>query len=149
MHPHLNEYEADGKTLKPILNIGLWGKAPPTHEDFIRANREIERTLLELRGMKWLYAQTYSPESEFWSDFDKSWYDSLRSKYHAETLPTVYEKVKIDIEAEDEARKNRTWQQILLDMWPVSGLCGLKKAIDSGDYLQARNSAWKEWVPRV
>jgi len=149
MHPHLNDYEEDGKTLEHMLNIGLWGKAPTAHEAFVQANRDIESTLRELRGMKWLYAQTYSTESEFWSDFDKPAYDALRTKYHAETLPTVYQKVRVDVEAEQEARRQRSLGQRLLDMWPVSGLYGIKKAIDSGDYLQARSAAWKEWVPRV
>ena len=148
MHPHYNEYEADGKTLKPMLNIGLWGKAPSTHEGFVQANRNIEATLQELRGMKWLYAQTYSSESDFWNDFDRDWYDSLRSKYHANTLPTVWEKVHVDVEAERTAKANAPLSKRMLDMWPISGLYGLKKSIDSGDYLQARDPAWKHWVPK-
>lgn len=149
MHPHLNEYEDDGKTLKPMLNIGLWGCAPPTHTAFIQANRAVEQTLRELRGMKWLYAQTYSSEPQFWADFDRAWYDGLRAKYRATSLPTVYEKVRVDVEAEDRARHSRGLKQRVLDVWPLSGLYGIKKAIDSGDYLGARSSAWKDWVPRA
>ncbi|CAK3924560.1 Delta(24)-sterol reductase [Lecanosticta acicola] len=149
MHPHYNAYEADGKTLKPMLNIGLWGKAPPTHEGYIQANQAIEATLQDLRGMKWLYAQTYFSEPDFWRDFDKQWYESLREKYHATTLPTVWEKVRVDIDAERKAKEYQPLSKKILDMWPVSGLYGLKKSIDSGDYLQARKPAWKEWVPRT
>ena len=148
MHPHLNEYEADGKTLRPMLNIGLWGTAPPTHEGYIRANRAIETTLQELRGMKWLYAQTYSPEDAFWADFDKDWYNGLRQKYHATTLPDVYEKVKVDFEAERRSKEGAGYGQKLVDMWPFAGLYGIVRAIDSGNYLP-RNPAWKEWVPRI
>lgn len=149
MHPHLNEYEADGKTLKPMLNIGLWGKAPPTQEGFIQANRAIEATLQELHGMKWLYAQTYFSESDFWEDFDKPWYDSLREKYHAESLPTVYEKVSVDVAAEKRVRESASVGRKLLGLWPLPGLHGLIKAIESGEYLQARNPAWKQWAGGV
>lgn len=144
MHPHLDEYEDDEITLKPMLNIGLWVKAPPTHDKFVEVNKEIEHILHELRGMKWLYAQTWSTESDFWSDFDRSWYDRLRSKYHAETLPTVHEKVAVNT----TANTHRSWQEMVLAVWPMSGLYGIKRAIDSGDYLPARTATWKEWIPR-
>lgn len=149
MHPHYNEYEADGKTLKPMLNIGLWGKAPPSHEGFVRANQDIEATLQELRGMKWLYAQTYFSENDFWKDFDRQWYDALRQKYHATSLPTVYEKVRVDVEGERIARENAPLSKRLLDIWPASGVYALRKAIESGDYLLGRDPAWKHWVPRA
>lgn len=148
MHPHYSEYEADGKTLKPMLNIGLWGKAPPTHEAFVKANREIEATLQELRGMKWLYAQTYFNENDFWKDFDRSWYEKLRQKYSATTLPTAWEKVHVNVEAEKNAKQNKSWTQRLLETWPMAGFVGIKRSIQSKDYVQARNPAWKDWVPR-
>ncbi len=134
MHPHSNQYEVDGTTLKPLLNIGLWGSAPTNHGKFVSANQFIERVLRELGGMKWLYAQTYSSEEDFWQDFDKPWYDALRSKYHADTLPTVYEKVKVDVEAERRASETRPWSERLLHRWPFAGLYGIKKATDSGDF---------------
>lgn len=149
MHPHLNEHEADG-SLKQMLNIGLWGQLPPKYQGrFVQANRDIESVLQELRGMKWLYAQTYFSEEDFWKDFDKEWYDSLRAKYHAETLPTVYEKVKVDVEGEKRAKQQATMAEKLIDTYPLSGMWGLRKAIESGDYLEARDPAWKHWVPRA
>lgn len=149
MHPHLGEYEADGKTLKPLLNIGLWGKAPPTHEGFVEANRKIEATLQDLRGMKWLYAQTYFAENDFWKDFDRSWYDSLRHKYNATTLPTVWDKVHVDVEAERAAKQSAPWTKRLRDIWPMPGINGLRASIKSRDYVEARNPAWQDWVPRT
>ncbi|KAK0889169.1 hypothetical protein LTR02_015675 [Friedmanniomyces endolithicus] len=146
MHPHLDEYEADGATLKPLLNIGLWGLGPTTREGFLKANRDIEKKLQELGGMKWLYAQTYYSEKEFWAGFDTAWYDELREKYHATSLPTVYDKVKGDHER-DAAEWSVT--QAFWDTWPISGLWGLVKAIESGDYLRARSASWKTWVPRT
>lgn len=149
IHPHLNEHDADG-SLKPMLNIGLWGKLPPKYEGrFVQANRDIESTLRDLKGMRWLYAQTYHSEVDFWKDFDRTWYDSLRKKYHAETLPTVYEKVRVDVEAEKRAKDSATIQQKILDTWPIAGWYGISKSIESGDYVQARNPAWKHWVPRM
>ena len=142
MHPHSYQTEADGKTQKPMLNIGLWGYGPSQHDDFVKANRDLEHKLHELSGMKWLYAHTYYTEEEFWKIYDREWYDALRGKYDATSLPSVYEKVKVDVEAEKRAAKSSPWDS-LLATWPISGFYGIKKAIDSGAYLQARTSAWK------
>ncbi|KAF2089037.1 FAD-binding domain-containing protein [Saccharata proteae CBS 121410] len=142
MHPHSAETEADGKALKPMLNVGLWGKGPSRHTDFIRLNRELEHKLRELGGMKWLYAHTYYSEDEFWQSFDRQWYEQLRKKYNAETLPSVYEKVKVKVE-DEKAAAERSWTEKLKGMWPLSGFYGIRKAIESGTYLQARASKWK------
>ena len=144
MHPHFNEMEADGKTLKPMLNIGLWGFGPKDHGEFIRKNRDLERKLRELGGMKWLYAHTYYDEDEFWEQFDREWYDKLRTKYGAESLPTVYEKVKVDIEKE-QAAEDVSMLGRLVKTWPVGGLYGIWKAIRSRSYIEARKSAWKDY----
>ncbi|MCJ1443733.1 MAG: hypothetical protein MMC23_004233 [Stictis urceolatum] len=142
MHPHLSRPE------EPMLNIGLWGNGPAKYADFVAANRDLEVKLRELDGMKWLYAHTYYSEDEFWEMFDRKWYDGMREKYHATTLPSVYEKVKIDIEAEGERAASPTGNW-LLDMWPVNGLYGIRKAIESKSYLAARASKWKSFVKRV
>ena len=142
MHPHMNEVEADGQSLKPMLNIGLWGFGPPQWDDFVQANRNLERKLRELGGMKWLYAQTYYTEDEFWQVYDRKWYDALREKYNATSLLSVYEKVKVDINTEERAT-DAPLGSSLVTTWPFSGLYGIKKAIDSGTYLQARNPAWR------
>jgi delta24-sterol reductase len=144
MHPHSNEYEADGKTLKQMLNIGLWGFGPQNHADFVKANRDLEHKLRELGGMKWLYAHTYYDEDEFWDMYDREWYDKLREKYDASLLTSVYEKVKVDVEAEKRAEaENSSWLGSLATTWPFSGFYGIKKAIESGTYLAARNATRK------
>ena len=140
MHPHINGLEADGQNLKHMLNIGLWGLGPPQPDDFIQANRDLERKLRELGGMKWLYAHTYYTEDEFWQMYDRKWYDALRAKYNATSLPSVYEKVKVDIDNEGRA----VGGSFIINTWPFSGFYGIKKAIDSGAYLQARKSAWRD-----
>ena len=141
MHPYLKNTEDDGHSLKPMLNIGLWGWGPSKPDDFVNINRDLEQKLRELGGMKWLYAQTYYNEEEFWTLYDRNWYDALRRKYSATSLPSVYEKVKVDVEAEKEAIA--TLGSSLQNTWPFSGLYGIKKAIDSGQYLQARTSPWR------
>ncbi|KAL8783191.1 MAG: hypothetical protein Q9213_004820 [Squamulea squamosa] len=142
LHPHFSETEADGQTLKPMLNVGLWGFGPAQHDKFIAKNRELERKLREFRGMKWLYAHTYYDEDEFWELYDRRWYDGLRRKYQAESLPSVWHKVKVDPNAHKQAIEG-SWGSWALQFWPLGGLWGIRKAIESGEYLIARNSTWK------
>lgn len=125
---------------KEMLNVGVWGNCPP-HLDFIKANRDLEAKLKELGAMKWLYAQTYYNEEEFWEMFDKKWYDSLRQKYRATGLPTIYDKVKLEIE---DTSKEKRLEEKFRETWPLSGFYGIKKAIESGHYLEARKSKWKD-----
>jgi len=144
IHPHSYKTAADGsKVAKPMLNVGLWGYGPAPHESLVELNRDLELKLRELGGMKWLYAQTYYTEEEFWQVYDREWYDALRARYHATSLPSVYEKVKIDLEAEKKATDSVSFLRSLLTKWPISGFYGIKKAIDSGTYLQARATAWR------
>ena len=142
LHPHFSEMEADGQTLKPMLNIGLWGFGPSQHDVFVAKNRELERKIRDLGGMKWLYARTYYEEDEFWEMFDRQWYNDLRDKYHADSLPSVWNKVRVDPDAHREAI-DTSWGSWALQRWPLGGLWGIRKAIESGEYLTARNSTWK------
>lgn len=66
----------------------------------------------------------------------------MRDKNKATSLPSVYEKVKIDVAAEKNAAEKAGLNSVLT-MWPISGFYSIKKAIESGTYLQARNSSWK------
>ena len=141
LHPHSSETEADGKTLKTMLNVGLWGFGPAEHDKFVAKNRELEHKLRDLGGMKWLYAHTYYQEDEFWEMFDKKWYDGLRSKYNAESLPSVWHKVKVDPKSKESA--NESLGSRVLQFWPFGGLWGVLKSIESGEYIIARNSTWK------
>ncbi|KAH7312216.1 FAD binding domain-containing protein [Stachybotrys elegans] len=149
-HPHTGETETlpdpDGGAApvtagKEILNIGLWGWGPAEHDAFVTKNRALEDKLVELGGMKWLYAHTYYSEDEFWRLYDRPWYEALREKYHATTLPTVYSKVKIDVEATKRQRKH--WKQAIKSLHPVGGLYGIWKSIRSGDYHLHRNAEWR------
>jgi FAD/FMN-containing dehydrogenase len=82
------------------LNVGLWGGAPSGAEEAVEVNRRLEQMVRALGGYKWLYAQTFYTEDEFWSIYPRAAYDSLRNKYHATSLPSAYDKVKTDVETE-------------------------------------------------
>ncbi|KAL9106329.1 MAG: hypothetical protein Q9187_008573, partial [Circinaria calcarea] len=77
-----------------LINIGVWGPHWGSFSAFKDANRALERKVQELGGLKWLYAHAYYTEDEFWGIYGREWYDGLRAKYHAEGLPSVWEKVK-------------------------------------------------------
>ncbi|EKG10147.1 FAD linked oxidase [Macrophomina phaseolina MS6] len=98
-----------------LLNIGVWGPGPRKAEPFVALNRALEAEVKRLGGFKWLYANAYYTEDEFWQIYDKEWYEGLRKKYKAETLPSVYDKVK--------AKEERV---------PISGLRGIKTAMFGG-----------------
>ena len=142
MHPRVRPSQEDERSPRTMLNIGLWGPGPSRHQDFVRVNRDLEQKLRELGGMKWLYAHTYYPEHDFWQMYDRGWYEGLRDKYDATSLPSVYEKVKVDHEA-DKDTSGSSLGRWLRHTWPFPGLYGLKKAIESRAYVQARKSTWK------
>ncbi|KAI2780138.1 hypothetical protein F4815DRAFT_471297 [Daldinia loculata] len=96
----------DGKTISQFINIGLWDFGPQDRAACMVLNRDFEYRLhKEFDRTKWLYAHTYYTEDEFWNIYDKNAYDTLRKKYRASTLPSVYEKVKVDLE--ETSRKER------------------------------------------
>lgn len=78
-----------------VINIGVWGGQLPTRRSFIKANRSIERKLLELGGKKWFYAHSYFTKKEFWTIYDKKQYDALRGAYHATSLSNIYDRVTV------------------------------------------------------
>ncbi|KAG7129128.1 hypothetical protein HYQ44_003815 [Verticillium longisporum] len=126
---------------RPMLNIGLWGFGAKEPAAFVAQNRALEDKLHALGGMKWLYAHLYQSQDDFWRTYDAAWYDALRAKYGADTLPTVYDKVKVDVNARAEELKQ--WRQRLKATWPLAGLWGIWKSIQSKDYKLHRNAEWK------
>lgn len=123
---------------EPMLNVGLWGPGPKHREEFIALNRDLERKLVELSGWKILYAHTFYTEAEFWAIYDRDWYDSLRSKYGATSLPSIYEKVKPYFGAKESIRDR------IINTRPLGGLYGVLKTVMSDEYRRGRVSRQKE-----
>ncbi|KAF2643711.1 24-dehydrocholesterol reductase-like protein precursor [Massarina eburnea CBS 473.64] len=138
MHPHTKGALKDSQ----MLNVGLWGFGPKDPKQFLKKNRDLENTLGELGGMKWLYAHTYYSEGDFWKQFDRNWHEELRKKYGATTLPGVHEKVHVDVEKLESMAKE-DWGLRLRSIWPLGGFWGIYKAIRSGDWRIPKNSTWR------
>ncbi|KAI1124227.1 hypothetical protein F5Y10DRAFT_249890 [Nemania abortiva] len=146
-HPHVRRAPAASQeggvtgTDTEMLNIGVWGWGPKNKADFVRVNRALEAKVNELGGMKWLYAHTYYSEPEFWDAFGgRAAYEALRAKYRATSLPSVYDKVKVRT---DDETGNKGWRPFVKSLWPVGGLYGIWKGIQSKDYMLHRHATWK------
>ncbi|KAI1827286.1 hypothetical protein F4861DRAFT_493456 [Xylaria intraflava] len=149
-HPHVRRPRSGGSTARTgstagtdteMLNIGVWGWGPKDKAEFVRVNRALEAKVNELGGMKWLYAHTYYSEPEFWDAYGgRAGYEALRDKYRANSLPSVYDKVKV--RTDDEAA-NKGWKPFLKSLWPVGGLYGIWKGIQSKDYMLHRLATWR------
>lgn len=87
------------------MNIGVWGPRIANYKKFKKLNRDIETELTRYHGKKWMYAHTYYTEADFWGIYDKKWYDALRTKYKATTLPNMYDKVVVKNRYEVNARR--------------------------------------------
>ncbi|KFH44149.1 Delta(24)-sterol reductase-like protein [Hapsidospora chrysogenum ATCC 11550] len=140
-HPHTGEVDATTGKPSEILNIGVWGWGPVDTDEFVAKNRALEEKLSELGGTKWLYAHTYYTSAEFWQMYDEKWYADLRAKYSATTLPSVYDKVKVDAGA--RKRQLATWRGWIKSLRPLGGVYGIYKSILTGDYWLHRNAQWK------
>ncbi|KAF3915052.1 hypothetical protein ABW21_db0203819 [Orbilia brochopaga] len=142
-HGLLAEVSAQGSP-EYLLNFGVWGpagaKARNAHT-FVEINRRLEHKVDSLGGKKWLYAQTYYTEDEFWQIYNKREYDTLREKYHANYLPSVYDKVKTDLLVEQK-RIEASWMAwlhaVFWSIWPLSGLYGVLAVLFGGDYLLSK-----------
>jgi delta24-sterol reductase len=111
-----------------VLNFGVWGPTDPTPTAVRKTNRDLEDKLRELCGMKVPYAANFYTEEEFWHLYDRSKYDELRKKWHAEALPSMYDKVRRgqprDVNEEEQVKEpqRQTWKEAVLTTWPLGGL---------------------------
>jgi len=124
-----------GDAPKPMLNIGLWGRGARSGDAFVAQNRALEGTLARLGGRRVLYSHTYYTEKEFWDLYDREWYEDLRKRYDATTLPTVFDKVKVDSKS---ISRDVSWGKWLSTAWPFAGIAGIRSAIRCKDYLLHR-----------
>lgn len=118
-----------------LLDVGIWDMGPDNAHAFIQLNRDFEAKVTELGGMKCLYAHAYYTEDEFWKIYDETKYKALRRKYHAESLPSVFDKVKVDLQGvvgTKTRQKTATWSEWAYDqfwqIWPLGGLYGVASA---------------------
>jgi hypothetical protein len=79
-----------------VFNIGVYGLRVEPYAKFVEVNKFIESQAAKLGGRKWFYAHSYYSEKEFWQIYNKRWYDGLRKKYHATTLPNIYDRISIN-----------------------------------------------------
>lgn len=118
-----------------LLDIGIWGMGPKDPHQFIKLNRDFEAKVEELNGLKCLYAHAYYTEDEFWRIYDERGYKVLRSKYHAESLPSIYDKVKVDLRGVAGGTYVQVeegwgeWARSVWGVWPLGGLYGVASAM--------------------
>ncbi|KAJ4357403.1 uncharacterized protein N0V89_001978 [Didymosphaeria variabile] len=120
---------------KMLLDIGIWGMGPKDSRKFIALNREFEAKVAELGGIKCLYAHAYYTEDEFWRIYNEKEYTGLRRKYHADSLPSIFDKVKVDLQGvagPKSLQRQETWGQWtsrnFWGTWPLGGLYGVASA---------------------
>jgi FAD/FMN-containing dehydrogenase len=79
-----------------VINVGVWGKVNNNNfDDYMDANRDLERVVQSLGGRKVLYAQHYYSQDEFWDMYDKDQYLLLREKYNADIFPDIHDKTVV------------------------------------------------------
>lgn len=150
MNPHTPSSTDHGRTTgEPLLNIGVWTRCPS--DDRVACNRRVEEKLRSLRGMKWLYADTFYTEEEFWAIYDREWYRKLRVEYGAEGLPDVYQKIRTAVGTGDSKARivSTSMMGVLtggvsfLDLWegawrvwPLVGVKAVLSALRGVEYLK-------------
>ncbi|KAJ4357402.1 uncharacterized protein N0V89_001977 [Didymosphaeria variabile] len=146
-HPKTFRGEVPGKPQGAVyedeyINVGVWGPYPSTEAEYVRANREIEAKVGELGGLKWLYSRVFYTEEEWWSIYDREAYDRLRGKFHAGSLPSIWDKVKDRGAKRDFGTgikgllKRLVWRSEIL-----KGVYGVYKAVRGGDYMLSKKTS--------
>ncbi|KAF2641749.1 FAD-binding domain-containing protein [Massarina eburnea CBS 473.64] len=134
--------KVDGVYEGEYINVGVWGPCPSSQTEYLRTNRELEDKVRELGGLKWLYGRVFYTEDEWWQIYDKTTYNSLRQKYNATSLPTIWDKVKDRVEANDaESGLTGLLKRKMKRNGLLSGLYGIYKAVRGGDYILKQKKA--------
>jgi delta24-sterol reductase len=87
--------QCNGINAEMVWNVGVYGLRVTPFKKFVTVNKQIEAKTQELGGKKWFYAHSYYSEKEFWHIYDKRWYDALRKKYHASSIPDIYTRTRV------------------------------------------------------
>ena len=147
-HRSMLEEQQEGRGEGLMLNFGVWGPASTDYKEHVQLNRDFEQEVRRLGGQKCLYAHAYYTEDEFWQIYGKERYDALRKKYHADWLPNVFDKLKVDLSVLDEndAQGNKVEKEVKLGWterarkrfwatWPMMGLYGVAHLVIKKDYV--------------
>ncbi|KAH0272167.1 FAD-binding domain-containing protein, partial [Aureobasidium melanogenum] len=119
-----------------LINVGVWGpNGANSPSEVIQRNRQLESLVRQHGGRKWLYAQAFYSESEFWDIYDEKSYRELRSKYKAEHLPSAFDKACINSSGESPQGWGDWVSQKVWSIWPISGVYGVLQTLVSKEYL--------------
>ena len=89
-----------------LLNVNVWGSPAGLNQSeqelpeseaylrFVESNRTLEAKISQVEGFKWPYGQYYHTEDEFWSGYDRAALEVSRREWHAQGLPTLWDKMK-------------------------------------------------------
>lgn len=97
-----------------IFGVGVYGRGPRESAAFHELNRRLELKASELLGAKLLYARTYYTADEFWTIYNKQYYDEVRTRWNATSLPSVYDKLHADMKV---MRPRRSVRGVLETIW--------------------------------
>jgi delta24-sterol reductase len=102
-----------------FLDLGIYGipqriKDGDQRFDTVTRVRRFESRVRELGGFLHTYCDVFSTEEEFREMFDHVHWQAMREKYDAEgAFPTIYEKVKPEIDPLQFLDEERSWDRTL------------------------------------
>lgn len=97
------------------MNLGIYGYPKPirngeTQYPTVHKVREIEGMIRERGGFLHTYVDIFSTQEEFETMFDHSLWHKMREQYGCEgVLPTIYEKVKPELDPLSFLDEEKTW----------------------------------------
>jgi hypothetical protein len=90
-----------------LFNLGFYGPVNGGRPmNPVQKNRALEQKVFELKGKKWLYAQSFYSEEEFWAHFKKENYDLLRKQYNNHVFHDITKKVLLASSTKEAICKN-------------------------------------------
>jgi delta24-sterol reductase len=100
-----------------FLDLGIYGipqriKDRDEHFDTVTRVRRFEARVREIGGFLHTYCDVFSTEEEFEEMFDHTLWREMRKKYEADgAFPTIYEKVKPEIDPLRYLEEERSWSE--------------------------------------
>ena len=98
----------EGKQGDLMFNLGFYGPVNYGRSmNPIQKNKDLEQKVFEQKGKKWLYAQSFYTEEEFWAHFNQTNYTTLRAKYHnTEVFHPITQKVLLSSKTKEAICKD-------------------------------------------